>query len=213
MRKADVNAINNVRRKINEVMKKTDERIVVGWRPDHTPERKEGETWTDSEGKQWIKQDGTIRKINKLDGARTPLFCPKCDRVMNHRLDTKFWRIRGHCFDCNVEEETKIRKEGPDAWKRYEEDIMKRNYYADLKNFIVELYDLHRTIAAPENILADDEKILMVEKWNVDIEKVKADIMEEIVTHEGYLKKFEEENAEFIAQLTNTQVEVLDGKS
>jgi hypothetical protein len=53
----------------------------------------------------------------------------------------------------------------------------------------------------------------MVEKWNVDIEKVKADIMEEIVKHEEYLKKFEEENAEFIAQLTNTQVEVLDGKS
>jgi hypothetical protein len=213
MRKADANAINNVRRKINEVMKKTDERIVVGWRPEHRQERKDGETWTDSEGKQWEKKNGTIRKINKLDGARTPLFCPKCTRVMNHRLDTKFWRIRGHCFDCNVEEETKIRKQGPDAWRKYEENIMKRNFYADLKEFIVELYDLHRTITSPENILADGEKILMIEKWNVDIEKVKADIMEEIVKHEGYLTNFEEENTEFIAQLTSSPVDALDEPS
>jgi hypothetical protein len=210
MRKADADAINNVRRKINEVMKRTDEKIVVGWRPEHTSERKEGETWIDADGKEWIKKDGTIRKINKLDASRTPLFCPRCERTMNHRLDTKFWRIRGYCFQCNVKEETKIRAQGPEAWKKYEESIMKRNFYSDLKNFIAELTDLHRTITAPENILADDEKILMIEKWDVDIDKVKSDIMEEIVKHEGYLRKFEEENEEFIQELSQSQVETMD---
>jgi hypothetical protein len=204
MKKADVNAINNVRRKINEVMKKTDEKIVVGWRPEHTPERKEGETWTDSEGKQWIKKEGTIRKINKLDNARTPLFCPKCERTMNHRLDTKFWRIRGQCFQCQVKEETKIRAQGPGDWKMYEENIMKRNFYADLKDFIQYLQDLYEDVKSPEYILADDKNILMREKWNVDVDKVKADIMEEIEKHQEYLRKFEEENEEFVRELANS---------
>jgi ribosomal protein L37AE/L43A len=202
MKRADVNAINNVRRKINEVMKKTDEKIVVGWRPEHQAERKEGETWVDAEGKEWIKKDGTIRKINKLDATRTPLFCPSCDRTMNHRLDTKFWRIRGHCFQCQVKEETKIRAQGVEAWKKYEEDIMKRNFYSDLKDFIQYLEDLYNDVKSPEYILADDKNILMREKWNVDVDKVKADIMEEIEKHQGYLRKFEEENEEFIRELT-----------
>jgi hypothetical protein len=197
MRQSDANAVNNVRRKINEVMKNTDEKIVVGWRPEYV-KRSEGDVWTDLHDKTWTVKNGITQNVTKLDTAKTPWFCPKCDKVMNHRLDTKFWRIRGHCFDCNIVDEMEIRKQGPSAWKAYEETIMKRNYYADLKDFIQELRDLHRTASSPENILADDEKILMVEKWNVDIDKVKADIMEEIVKHEELLRKFEEEHGELI---------------
>ena len=27
-------------------------------------------------------------------------FCPECKKVMKSRLDDKFWRMMGHCFNC-----------------------------------------------------------------------------------------------------------------
>jgi hypothetical protein len=186
---ADHEALNNVRRKINEVMKKTDERIVVGWRPSLAQKREEGETWVDEVGKTWIMKDGIKRNITLLDGARTPLFCPTCEKIMNHRLDTKYWRIRGKCMDCVVADETEMRRLG--KWKEYEQEIIRANYIAELKDNIAELRDLHDTVSAPEVVLADDTRILMIEKWHVDIDKVKADIMDDIVYLEEQLAKIE----------------------
>jgi hypothetical protein len=186
---ADHEALNNVRRKINEVMKKTDERIVVGWRPSLAQTREEGETWVDESGKTWIMKDGVKRNITKLDDARTPLFCPACEKIMNHRFDTKFWRLRGKCMDCVISEETEMRRLG--KWKEYEREIVKANYIASLKDQIAELKDLYETTSAPEVVLADDTRILMIEKWHVDIDKVKADIMADIIKLEEHLVKVE----------------------
>lgn len=185
------NPINDVRRKINEVMKKTDERIVVGWRPD-LKDRKEGDVWEDANGKQWTVKNGITQSISKLDDAKTPWFCPKCERAMNHKLDFKFWRLRGHCFDCNVKAEMEIRKQG--KWKEYEESIMKANYIASLKDTIQELQSLHDTVSSPEVIHADDTNILMVEKWHVDVDQIKEDLMKDIVELKELLRKAEEEN-------------------
>jgi hypothetical protein len=186
---ADHEALNNVRRKINEVMKKTDERIVVGWRPSLAPPREEGETWVDESGKTWVMKDGIKRNVTKLDGARTPLFCPACEKIMNHRFDTKFWRLRSKCMSCVIAEETEMRRLG--KWKEYEREIVKANYIASLKDEIAELKDLHETVSAPEVVLADDTRILMIEKWHVDIDRVKADIMEDIIKLEEHLVKVE----------------------
>jgi len=188
MRKADANAINNVRRKINEVMKKTDEKIVVGWRPDYV-KREEGEEWVDADDKRWTVRNGIIQNITKLDSAKMPWFCPSCEKIMNHRLDTKYWRLRGKCMSCVIVDETKMRAEG--KWKEYEQEIVKNNYHASLVEYIAYLKDLKSTIAAPEVLLADDANILMTEKWHVDIDKVKNDIQADIDYHEELLRKFE----------------------
>lgn len=186
----DQTPINDVRRKINEVMKKTDERIVVGWRPEAV-KRKEGDLWTDADGRQWTVRNGVTQTITKLDDAKTPWFCPKCEKAMNHKLDFKFWRLRNHCFDCNVKEETEIRRQG--KWEEYEQQRMKANYVASLKDTIEELQGLHDTVSAPEVIHADDTNILMVEKWHVDVDQIKADLMKDITELKELLRKAEEE--------------------
>jgi len=185
------NPINDVRRKINEVMKKTDERIVVGWRPD-LQDRKEGDVWEDANGKQWTVKNGIKQSISKMDDAKTPWFCPKCEKSMNHKLDFKFWRLRGHCFDCNIKSEMEIRRQ--DKWREYEEGIMKANYVASLKDTIQELQGLYDSASAPEVIHADDEKILMIEKWHVNIDQIKEDLMKDITELKELLRKAEEEN-------------------
>ncbi len=182
-------AINDVRKKINEVMKKTDERIVVGWRPGTEPRRKEGEEWVDSEGKSWEMKNGIRIRKTKLDTAKTPWFCPQCDKAMSHRLDTKYWRIRNKCMDCVIKEETEMRRLG--TWKSFEQERVKSNYVAFLKDKIQELQHLHDTVSAPEVVHADSERILMIEKWNVDIDAVKSDLAKDIEELKNVLHKVE----------------------
>jgi hypothetical protein len=188
-------AINNVRRRINEVLKKDEARIVVGWRPGAEPVREEGEVWEDNAGKTWTIKNGIKQTVTKLDDAKTPWWCPKCSKPLNHRLDLKFWRIRGHCLDCHINAEAEIRKQGPEAWANYEKNVMLRNFIAALKDQIQELQAYHDTLSKPEYIIADEyeKKILMFEKWDIDIDSVKADIRRDI---EIMQKKLDETIAE-----------------
>jgi len=181
--------INNVRRKINEIMKKTDEKIVVGWKPKSDVPRKEGEVWKDIDGKEWTIKNGIRQSVTKMDDAKMPWFCPECEKVMNHRFDTKFWRIRGKCMDCVVKDETEMRRNG--TWKEYEQEKVRANYRSALVDYIEELKDLHRTVKKPEFIHADDKNILMNEVWHVDINKVKEDIASDIEYYEELLVKFD----------------------
>jgi len=190
----DHEAINNVRRKINEVLKRDEARIVVGWRPGAEPVREEGEVWEDSSGKKWTMKNGIKQTVTKLDDAKTPWWCPKCNKPLNHRLDIKFWRIRGYCLDCHISHEAEIRKQGPEAWERYEKNTMLRNYIAALKDNIVELQHYYDTFSKPEYLIMDEheKKVLMLEKWDVDVDTVKADIQKDI----DQLKKHLEETIE-----------------
>ena len=185
-------AINNARRKINEVLKADDNRITIGWRPENVA-RKEGDMWEDNDGRKWTIKNGIKQTVTKLDSAKTPWFCPQCQKSMSHRFDTKFWRIRGKCMDCVVKEETEIRRQG--KWKEYEESIMKANYIAAINDRINELQHHHDTLSEPEIIHADETRILMVERWNVDLDKIRNDIKEEIQLLQSKLKDLElEEN-------------------
>lgn len=183
--------LNNVRRKINEIMKKEDGRIVVGWRPGLNTKREEGEVWETHDGRQWTVKNGVTQTVTKLDGAKTPWFCPVCEKAMPHRFDTKFWRIRGKCMDCVIKDETEIRRQG--KWEEYEQQILKANYRAALAEKIMELQDYHDTMSNPEFIYADDYNILLREKWNVDINKVKEDIIAELDILKKKLEDFDNE--------------------
>lgn len=179
-------AINNVRRKLNEVMKKTDERIVVGWRPGLEPKYEEGDTWEDLDGKKWTIKNGIKQTVTKLDAAKTPWFCPQCTKAMSHRFDTKSYNTLGKCYDCAIKEETKMRYEG--TWEEYSRQQLQKNYIAGVKDKIAELQHYHDTVSAPEFVHADGEKILMIEKWDVNVDKVKTDLQKDIDELKIHLK-------------------------
>jgi hypothetical protein len=184
-------AINNVRRKINEVMKKTDEQIVVGWRPGMEPTRQEGDVWTGLDDRKWTIKNGIKQTVTKLDSAKNPWFCPQCNKALSHKLDSKFWALRGKCMDCVIVEETEIRRQG--KWEEYERNKLQSNYLASLKDTIAQLEDAYENLSAPEVILADDTKILMIEKWDVDINKVKADLQKDIDELKAHLSQLQPE--------------------
>ena len=47
-------------------------------------------------------------RMDALKGAKTPWFCPECDKVMKQRLDEKMWYLYKHCFNCQIKIENKI---------------------------------------------------------------------------------------------------------
>jgi hypothetical protein len=184
-------AINDVRRKINEVMKKNDERIVVGWRPELEEKHQEGDVWEARDGTKWTMKNGIKQKVTKLDAAKTPWWCPKCSKALNHRLDVKFWRIRGHCFDCNIKEEMEIRKQG--KWEEYEQSLMRANFIAEMKDTLQRLEHIKENLSAPEVMHFDDheKKVLMVEKWDVDLNKIRSDLEQDITILKKSIEKAE----------------------
>ena len=69
--------------------------------------------------------------------ARMPWFCPECKKTMKKRLDDKMWRIYGHCFDCQVEAENKVRIEGTyEEWANGKVKNNTKAYLSDLEEDI-----------------------------------------------------------------------------
>ena len=75
----------------------------------------EGDIW-EEDGRQWTIKNGLKQNITKLDSAKQgvvlPLFCPKCSKSMKPHLDKQWYIINGHCYNCQVDYEFQLRKEG-----------------------------------------------------------------------------------------------------
>lgn len=173
-------ALNDVRKKVAEKLNKDGNKLVFGWRGEAEPTRKEGDVWEDVNGKKWTVKNGIRQTVTKLDDAKTPHWCPKCSKPMNHRFDVKFWRLRGHCMDCNVKHETELRRQG--KWKEFEQKMMLRNYISAAKDRLQELQHYLDNLSKPEYLLMNETEktVLMFEKWDVDLDTVRKDLTDEI---------------------------------
>ena len=82
-------------------------------------------------------RESELSKI--MQSVRMPLFCPECKKAMKKKLDDKFWRMMGHCFDCQIEFENKLKVKG--EFDDYAKNIIngnKKAYLKDLKQSLVE---------------------------------------------------------------------------
>ena len=110
MSRMDEKAVADVRKQIGEVMNKQEQKLTFGWRPQQV-ERQEGEVWEDVDGKKWTKKNGLVQTVTKLDGFKTPWWCPKCGTPLNgHHL--KAYKKAGHCHECILKEEMELKKSG-----------------------------------------------------------------------------------------------------
>jgi hypothetical protein len=76
---------------------------------------KEGDVW-EEDGRQWTIKNGVKQNITKMDKfkkmGKTPLFCPECGTIMKKHLDKKVFPAYQKCFDCVVDYEAQLQKEG-----------------------------------------------------------------------------------------------------
>ena len=86
----------------------------VGYSKKHI-HRKEGDVW-EEDGRKWTIKNGLRQNITKMDKfkkmGKVPLFCPECNTLMKKHLDSKVFPAYQKCFDCVVDYEAQLQKEG-----------------------------------------------------------------------------------------------------
>ena len=110
-------------------------------------------------------RESELSKI--MQSVRMPLFCPECKKAMKKKLDDKFWRMMGHCFDCQIDFENKLRIKGEfDEWAQQK---MLENQKAQLKDLEQSLDDFEKTGGKKEwfNQVGVNNPELEAEKWEM----------------------------------------------
>lgn len=131
--------------------------------------------------------ESELTKIMK--DVRMPMFCPECKKVMKKKLDNKFWRLMGHCFDCQVTIENKLRIEGKyEEWANKKILENKKSFLHDLKQSIDEF---EKTEGKAEffNSVGVKDVELEKEKWSMGEEKFNTLVKEA----RDYIQKLEDE--------------------
>jgi hypothetical protein len=102
----------------------------------------EGDIW-EEDGRQWTIKNGIKQNITKLDKARKtvhfPLFCPTCKKAMKPHLDKKWYSMYKRCFNCQVDFEHEIRKQG--LWEEYEKTIFNSDIDGIMNTFQIWIDD------------------------------------------------------------------------
>jgi len=102
--------------------------IQVGYSDDISlQDRKEGEEWEDSKGNKWIKKNGVKKRLSKKAKIINRKICKACnaDTRWGNYLDDRVWPKTQLCYDCFIEEETRLKING--TWELH-------NNIRDLKN-------------------------------------------------------------------------------
>lgn len=132
--------------------------------------RKEGETWTDSSGKNWIQTSTGPQAVTRvMDIIREEMNdkCECCGREIRWgtKQDRKMYYRTKKCFDCLVDEETQLRIKG--KFKLYETKKL-------LENELSYLNDIKQKLRQSKDYLeSEDSKTMtwvnstgMVEEWS-----------------------------------------------
>ena len=132
--------------------------------------------------------DKISRLSDVMKEARMPMFCPKCDVIMKKRLDNKFWNMYGHCFDCQIMIENKMRIDG--TYDEWEKEKIRQNKISILKDEIQAIKEW-RDVKAPTwyNNVGVNTPELEAEKWDVDVTAIQKEADEAI---EKYTKQLDE---------------------
>ena len=146
---------------------------------------KEGDIW-EADGRTWTIKDGIRQNITKLDKAKKahvmPLLCPKCKKVMKNRNDKPFYNIHKMCFNCVIDFEHELRKEG--KWDEYQRKV-KNN---EIDNHIKE-YKLFVQEKLRESNEAHVSEAGEVERWVGKIDKDKVnEATQEVIDYLEMLK-------------------------
>jgi hypothetical protein len=106
----------------------------------------EGDIW-EEDGRQWTIKNGVKQNITKLDKAKEgivlPIFCSSCSHTMKPHLDKKWFIMYGHCFNCQVDFEQELRKQG--KLQEFEKQVINQHLEGVTKDFEVWFDELINT--------------------------------------------------------------------
>jgi len=173
----------DVQRMRNIITKNADAKTVtqVGYTKKQI-EYNEGDIWEEN-GKQWTIKNGIKQTVTRFDKLKKsiilPITCPKCNKAMKATsLNKKMWPIHGTCFNCVIEMETELKRQG--KFEEYARNLVNRG----VKTHIKDVEDLILEIALEDN---NEEFVTEqgdIEKWagkGINKQKIIQELQEYIV--------------------------------
>jgi hypothetical protein len=156
---------------------------VFGYEGEVSQKREVGERWTDKEGKEWEQQEGFVSAVTQMDDIRKYLdklnTCSNadCPTTKPSMTDKRLIRKTGLCIVCLAKQERELKLDGTYTfYEDYKITLNKLGFVRDTKAQYEEaLLGIKQQI---EQVTEDGR----VEKWtwDIDIEKVKADLRQDI---------------------------------
>ena len=169
---------------IDTVFGRADEnQNVFGYEKEAEQKREVGETWIDSDGKEWEQKDGF--KINKtqMDDVRAYLdkisHCSsdKCETIKYSKADKKAIVKTGLCITCLAKFETQLKLDGTYAfYEDYKITLNKLGFIRDLKA----QYEDALTGIKQQIEMVNENGTISKWQWDIDIDVVKADLQKDI---------------------------------
>ena len=120
-----------------------------------------------------LEREEKNNRSDALKEARTPWFCPSCGKVMNKKLDDKMYRLYGHCFDCQIKFENKLRLEG--KYENWEKQKVLKNRLSWIKEQVQSVEEWREQSVKPievHNSVGVNDVQMEREKWDVNVDNI-----------------------------------------
>lgn len=148
-----------------------------------TTKREVGERWIDADGKEWEQRDGFKSSVNKMDDVReylkklTTCHSEDCKTDKYVYADKKMISRTGYCVTCMRKLEQVLREDG--TWPFYEDYKITLNKLSFVREEKQRMEEALNGIKDHFETVTEDGRL---EKWTwqVDIQKVKQDLKNDI---------------------------------
>lgn len=156
---------------------------VHGYEGEVEEKREVGERWVDKDGKEWEQKEGYKINITKMDDVReylkqlTTCKGEDCKTIQYSNADKKLIVKTGLCITCLAKLELKLKEDGTyPFYEDYKITLNKLSYVRDLK----EQYEDNLKNLKNHFEVVNENGTLTKWEWQVDIEKVKEDLKNDI---------------------------------
>ena len=153
------------------------------------------------EKKRIKEREKEQKRMNELSEvmkeARMPWFCPKCTKVMKSHWDDRMWKLYGHCFDCQIQFENKMRING--TWKEYEKKKVLENKLSFINDMINSI-DEYKKQDAPKfyRQVAADGVTVDIDKWNMSKKYIEKESKKALIEYKKVKKDIEKELKQYL---------------
>ena len=108
--------MNNIEKIQSMLSGKFRKKIQVGAEPKTIEQRKEGEHWTDANGREWEKKDGKRKQITKVPAMGFKK-CKDCEKLILKTIDKDTYNRMQRCYHCQINFECSLKEQGLDVWR------------------------------------------------------------------------------------------------
>jgi hypothetical protein len=156
---------------------------VFGYEKETEQKREVGDRWTDSDGKEWEQKEGYRASVNTFDDVReylkklTTCKSESCKTEKYSWADKKLISRAGYCVDCNNEYESKLKLDG--TYPFYEDYKITCNKIGWLRDYKQKMEDSLKYVTTDYQMVYENGHVENW-KWDIDIDKVKADLKKDI---------------------------------